>query len=42
MVVELNEQVMIPLNDYYSGPLINYHLTIKDAEGIVKDDEDIQ
>ncbi len=33
LVVEQHEQVMLPLNDYYSGPLIDYSLTIKNSQG---------
>ncbi len=41
LMIEENEQVLIPLKEYYSGSLLNYRINIIDDTGKLRSEDDL-
>lgn len=42
LMIEENEQVLIPLDEYYSGSLLDYQIEIYDDSGKLRFDPDLK
>ena len=42
LMIEENEQVLIPLDEYYSGSLLDYKIEIYDDSGKLRFDPDLK